>query len=196
MAASPDRMAPRSGRGVALTPHPLTPTDVVQAIEARLHRYRGGALAVKYTLTGHLERVRIPEPRPPRVADGLWQHTCCELFVRRAGAAAYHEFNFAPSAEWAGYTFEDYRKGARLLDASFDPRIVARVGPDLLELEAVIALDRLSPLLAHAPLAVSITAIVEDRDGVLSYWALEHPADRPDFHHRDAFVLELDEIRN
>jgi hypothetical protein len=189
-------MPERGGSSIALTPHPRTPTDVVHAIEARLQRSRDGTLAVKYTLTGHLDRMRIPELRRPRVAERLWQHTCCELFVRHVGAAAYHEFNFAPSAEWAGYAFEGYRAGARVLDASLDPHVIARRGPDALELEAVVALHRLSPLLAHAALALSITAVVEDRDGVLSYWALEHPADRPDFHHHDAFVLELDEIRD
>ena len=189
-------MPPRSGRSVALTPHPRTPTDVVQAIEVHVDRRSGGALAVEYRLVGDLARMRIPEPRPPRVAERLWQHTCCELFVRRAGAAAYHEFNFAPSGEWAGYAFDDYREGARLLDASVDPQVIARREPHALELEAVIALDRLSPLLARAGLALAITAVVEDRDGVLSYWALAHPADKPDFHHRNAFVLELDEIRN
>jgi hypothetical protein len=36
---------------------------------------------------------------------------------------------------------------------------------------------------------------VEDRSGSLSYWALRHAAGKPDFHHPDAFALELDEVR-
>ena len=35
-------------------------------------------------------------------------------------------------------------------------------------------------------------AVVEETDGRLSYWALTHPAERPDFHHRDGFVLPLE----
>ena len=35
-------------------------------------------------------------------------------------------------------------------------------------------------------------AVVEETDGRLSYWALTHPAERPDFHHRDGFVLVLE----
>jgi hypothetical protein len=35
---------------------------------------------------------------------------------------------------------------------------------------------------------------VEDVDGILSYWALRHPAGKPDFHHTDAFALQLDKL--
>jgi hypothetical protein len=33
--------------------------------------------------------------------------------------------------------------------------------------------------------------VIEAADGSLSYWALRHPPGKPDFHHRDAFALEL-----
>ena len=183
-------------RTVALTPHRQTPTDAVDALEVRLRRSPDATLTLTYTLKGDLDRVRIPQPRPARVAERLWQHTCCELFVRRAGEPAYHEFNFSPSGEWAAYAFDSYRGGARLLDASLDPRIRVRREAGVLELQAVIPLDRLSPLHARSALALSVTAVVEERGGALSYWALAHPADKPDFHHGNAFVLELDEIRN
>jgi hypothetical protein len=196
MAAPLDSMPHGTVRTVALTAHPQTPTDAVHAIEARVHRSPDGTLAVTYTLRGDLDRVRIPERRPGRVTEHLWHHTCCELFVRRAGAPAYHELNFSPSHEWAAYGFDRYREGARLLDAALDPQVTVRRSSGTLELGAVVKLDRLSPIYAHAPLAISITAVAEDCDAVLSYWALAHPADRPDFHHGSAFVLELDEIRN
>jgi hypothetical protein len=45
--------------------------------------------------------------------------------------------------------------------------------------------------LAPTPLRLAITAVIEDSQGALSYWALAHPASRPDFHHHNGFVLEL-----
>jgi hypothetical protein len=33
--------------------------------------------------------------------------------------------------------------------------------------------------------------VIEEGDGVLSYWALRHPAARPDFHHPEGFALEI-----
>jgi hypothetical protein len=41
-------------------------------------------------------------------------------------------------------------------------------------------------------LRLGLAAIVEDKARVLSYWALKHPAEKPDFHHADGFVVELD----
>jgi hypothetical protein len=38
---------------------------------------------------------------------------------------------------------------------------------------------------------LGLAAVLEDRQGRLSYWALAHLADRPDFHHPDSFILEL-----
>ena len=35
-------------------------------------------------------------------------------------------------------------------------------------------------------------AHVEAADGTLSYWALRHAAGKPDFHHPDAFALEIE----
>ena len=48
----------------------------------------------------------------------------------------------------------------------------------------------LPPLTRSIRLALS--AVVEAADGELSYWALRHPPGRPDFHHIDAFDLQLD----
>ena len=43
---------------------------------------------------------------------------------------------------------------------------------------------------AEAPVVLlGLSAVVETRDGDLSYWALHHRAGRPDFHHPDAFAL-------
>ena len=45
---------------------------------------------------------------------------------------------------------------------------------------------------APAGLRLGLAAIIEDKARVLSYWALKHPAEKPDFHHADGFVVELD----
>jgi hypothetical protein len=37
----------------------------------------------------------------------------------------------------------------------------------------------------------AITAVIEEADGTKSYWALNHPPGKPDFHHPDCFALEL-----
>jgi hypothetical protein len=169
--------------------HPLTPGAAVRRLEARVWRTDGArAVAVAFTLDGDMARIRIPEPRPPRFADDLWKHTCFEIFVRHDGAEAYDEFNFSPSGEWAAYAFERYREGRRSNEDAADPQITVRRTAGGLELDARVQLDESS---SGAMLKVGLTAVIEDIDGTLSYWALAHPAGKPDFHHADAFVIQF-----
>ena len=143
---------------------------------------------MSYVLEGEIERLRIPPPRPPRSADRLWQHTCCEIFIAREGAAGYQELNFSPSGEWAAYSFRGYREGGARGEVV--PAIEVSQGPQRLELSASI------PLEEDGKLRIALSAVVEEEDGRLSYWALRHAPGKPDFHHPDAFALELDEVRH
>ena len=142
-------------------------------------------MSLSYSLTGEIHKLRIPPPRTARIVERLWQHTCCELFVASAGEAAYHEFNFSPSGEWAAYAFTGYRSGAALCGEEFAPGISLKRSASALLLECRVRI-------AAAPrLNLGVSAVIEALDGKLSYWALRHPPGKPDFHHRDAFALEL-----
>jgi hypothetical protein len=57
-----------------------------------------------------------------------------------------------------------------------------------LELDAEIRPECLPP---GRSLRLGLSAVVEDADGVLCYWALWHPPGKPDFHPTDAFALPL-----
>jgi hypothetical protein len=174
--------------GVALVPHPATPSNAARFIVVHLRR-EPQVLALRYVLTGNLGQVRLPAPRPAARADGLWRHTCFEVFIAVDRSPAYQEFNFSPSSEWAAYALGGYRERSAPLDCDA-PRIAVRASDTELELEARIV--RAGP----GRLRLGLSAVVEDAQGVLSYWALRHPSDRPDFHHADAFALEIDEIRH
>lgn len=191
-------MPPPRVRAFTLTPHPATPSRAVRAIGGRVSPVPGGML-LSYVLEGDLERLRVPEPRPPRFADELWRHTCCEAFVARGGERGYVELNFAPSSEWAVYRFKGLRERSTFEPGvdwgALDPHVTVCRSPGKLELDAVMRLDRLVSGGA-AGLKLGISAVVEDRDGALSYWALRHPLVEPDFHHPETFALELDEVRD
>jgi hypothetical protein len=158
--------------------------DAVRGIAVRMERMPAG-LRHRYELDADLERLRVPQAGPVRPGDRLWQHTCFEIFVS-ARMPAYQEFNFSPSGERAAYAFRRYREGVPTL-AKAEALQVGR-NPKL-TLEATIPLD-------PGPARVALAAVVESTDGALSYWALRHPAGKPDFHHPDAFAFDLDEIRN
>jgi len=176
---------------VTLMRHPESRSGAVRNVGALVSREPRGALAITYSIEGDCARLRVPPPRPPRIAHGLWQHTCCECFIALKGQPGYHEFNFAPSGEWEAYAFAKYREGGPIADEELNPRIAVRSRAERLELDASIPLDRLSAMHPHASLALALSAVVEDEHGVLSWWALKHPPGKPDFHHPDAFVLEL-----
>lgn len=170
----------------ALSPHPATPCRALRAIRVSLNR-NGATLRLDYVLEGDIKNVRVPAPRPPRAADELWKHTCCELFIRHPGASAYSEFNFAPSGEWAAYRFSGYRERREPQHAS--PAIAVERSAERLELTARVAV-------ASEKLQIGLSAVIEEESGALSYWALRHAPGKPDFHHPHAFAMELDAVRH
>ncbi len=179
---------PHATRAVALAPHPATPSAAARSITVEWTRDREG-LVVRYVLDADLARVRVPRAGAVQRADGLWRHTCFEMFVAPLRSPGYQEFNFSPSGEWAAYGFSAYRQGGTPLDCPA-PRIAVRRSATELEVEAAV------PALARGTMRVGFSAVVEETDGTFSYWALRHASDKPDFHHAASFALELDEVRH
>ncbi len=145
-------------------------------------RRDGRGLALEYSLSGGVEAVRWPGAAPRARTDGLWRTTCFEVFAGRAGG--YAEYNLSPSGAWAAYGFDGYREGMTPLDHAA-PVIVARHAPGVFVLTADVRLPE------DADGRFGLCAVIETLDGAVSYWALAHPSDKPDFHHPDSFVLEL-----
>ena len=171
-----------------LVPHPVTRDIAVSAIEVALDTRSG--LALRYRLACEPAALKVPAAAAGNRRDGLWQHTCCELFVADARGAGYREFNFSPSGEWAAYRFDAYREGMRALDI-VTPRIVTRAVADGIVVEASLGADAFDAA-PGSTVRIALCCVTETRDGSLGYWALAHPGERPDFHHADGFALELE----
>ena len=171
--------------------HPSTRPKTVRAIVALLRRSPSAELQMTFRLDGDIPRIRVSSPGVPRFATQLWRHTCFEAFIAMEGQPAYHEFNLAPSGEWAVYAFRGYRDGGPLADEMMRPHIAVRSTGSRLELDAVVRLDSLSATHPRASLRVGLSAVIEASDG-LSYWALRHRADKPDFHDAEGFALLLE----
>src|SRR5258708_38978411 len=176
---------------IDLTCHPSIRAEAVRSIKVLVRRSASAELQMTFRLDGDIPRILISPPAVSRFATELWRHTCFEAFIAVEGQAGYHEFNFAPSGEWTVYAFRSYRDGGTDADMTMRPDIVVRSTSSRLELDAVVRLDSLSAIHVDASLRIGVSAVIEASDG-LSYWALRHPADRPDFHDADGFVLLLD----
>ncbi len=171
-----------------LTCHPVTGCQAVHTVTVALGWQQDGVLALTYTLTGDCTCLRIPPLQPQAQGDGLWQHTCFEAFIAAKDSLAYWEFNFSPSSEWAVYHFRGYRDRAPDGDIDTVPKVIVSQTDVHLQLDTRICLP---PLFMRQPLRLALSAVIEDANGKLSYWALKHPPGKPDFHHPDAFTLEL-----
>lgn len=165
---------------VPLIPHATTPGGgLTLEVETRP---AGDVLALEYRLAGPVETVLWPPPAPRRHTDDLWRTTCFEAFVETADG--YAEINLSASGAWAAYSFDSYRRGMRPLETPA-PFIVTRHAPGVFALTVDLTL----PTGASGRLGLS--AVVQGLDGAVSYWALAHPSDKPDFHHPDSFALSL-----
>ena len=192
---------------LSLSCHPALPDPAIAAVTVVVARAGDGGLTLRYRIdapasdAGAVALV-VPEPLPadaPNAAstDGLWQTTCCEIFLARRGDPAYREFNFSPSGAWAAYAFHAprQREASPVGEDGWPapPAISVERGADVFVLDAVLRPADLPP--GTAPLDVGLSVVLETRrtDGRrhCSYWALRHPSAQPDFHDRAAFALTL-----
>ena len=184
-----------------LTCHLSTPCAAIHQFAVRVWR-DGGKLALQYRLDGDINALEIPPTSPSHRTDGLWQTTCCELFIKgvlqtdsvlkkqSVLVGGYYEFNFSPSTAWAAYAFSAYRQGMVSADLVEPVKIAVRQTAARLELDAVVNVDGLA-LPNTGKLHLGLSAVVQQQSGAITYWAFAHPEGKPDFHHLDGFVCEL-----
>ena len=175
----------------ALRLHPDSRCAAVTRIEVDVTRPRAGTLVLSYVVSGRIGDLRLPAVTASARADELWRHTCFEAFVRASLGEAYYEFNFAPSSQWAAYRFDRYRSGMRVAAEIGAPRIEVQSAAGRYTLQVALELDELSGLPRNTGWRLGLAAVIEETNGNKSYWALAHPAGKPDFHHADGFAYEL-----
>ena len=172
-----------------LVPHPDHPPGAVRSVSVHVGRLNHG-YRLYYFLAGDIDRIVVPQPaRKPERTDDLWQSTVFEAFIKGEGharAAPYCEFNFAPSGDWAAYAFDHYRGGRRSTPTVIDIR-TDRLA-NLLTVEAQLHAD------FSKASRLGLSAVVEEKDGTKSYWALAHPPGKPDFHDDTCFAMRLADI--
>jgi hypothetical protein len=173
-----------------LVPHPSTPPSEPFKVWVNVeHIASFGAVATTnmwFGVGAPAKRFVIPSVLEPERADGLWQATCFEAFLRERDEEAYREWNFAPSGQWAAYDFAGYREGMTVAEVASAPYIRVEDNFTWWALGATIAVD------AQPQWELGLAAVLEESDGTKSYWALAHPdGDKPDFHDPVCFAAHL-----
>ena len=173
-----------------LVPHPSTPTSappfkVWATVELSASFALMATANIWFAVEAPVSRFVMPDAEEPKRADGLWKTTCCEAFLRETGTKAYREWNFAPSGRWAVYDFQTYREGMSKPDVEAPPYVRVEDNLTWWTLGATSAVE------SGKSREMNLTTVLEEQDGAKSYWALAHPAEKPDFHAPDCFIGKL-----
>jgi hypothetical protein len=173
-----------------LVPHPATPpADPSFKIWANVdHAASLAAVAttnIWFGVGAPASRFVIPETHEPQRTDELWKATCFEAFLRPLAQAGYTEWNFAPSGNWAAYDFASYRDGMAEADVGQPPYVRMEDNLTWWTVGATIAVP------ADVNWELGLSAVIEEKDGTKSYWALAHPGEKPDFHDPGCFAARL-----
>jgi len=175
----------------ALKLHPDSRCVAATRIEVEIARTHPASLVLHYFVTGKIGDLRMPPVTAPARAHELWRHACFEAFVRAPPSAAYYEFNFAPSMQWAAYRFSAYRRGMSVAKEVSAPRMEVQSSDEFYKLQASLELDEMSSLQSDTVWRIGLSAVIEETSGRKSFWALAHPSGKPNFHHSDCFAYEL-----
>ena len=174
---------------LTLLPHPATPPSrpikVWVTVELAASFGAMATLNLWFGIGAPMDRFVVPDAGEPRRADELWTTTCFEAFLREEGEVAYREWNFAPSNAWAAYDLESYREGRHDATVAQPPYIRVEDNLTWWALGATIAVE------SRREWSLGLAAILEERDGTKSYWALAHPAGEPDFHDPGCFAARV-----
>ena len=146
-------------------------------------------VTLRYRVYGDIAALVIPPPAQPVRTGELWKSTCFELFVRSGTAGSYCEFNFSPSTQWAAYGFRGYREGMAPAPVEREPIISYAEPVESFDLHVSL------PIRLPRSGRLGLSAIVEEKGGHKSYWALAHPPGDPDFHDPACFALQLPATR-
>ena len=179
---SPDAATPGAGPVGRLLATMFAPPEGGAVFEFHLEDSRLGKLAIP---------APVPEAQRSSTVDGLWQHTCFEVFLGVPGEPQYREYNFSPSGQWAVYGFRAWRERDEDFAPAAAPDITCTQEDRTLVLEAYLPPELLPTVPAGTDLQVNLSAVIERKDGQLEHWTLRHVAAQPDFHARDTFVLTL-----
>ncbi len=153
---------------------------------------RGSDLQVFYQMTGDVAAIALPDfesldSASPERRMGLWEMTCFEFFFAVPGQAGYWEVNLSPAGHWNVFRLDAYRSGLR--EEERIAGLPVRFDRSGFSLETVLDLNGLG--IGDCEIELSVTAVIAERSGAVSYWALCHAGAEADFHLRDSFVMAL-----
>lgn len=147
------------------------------------------AIDICFNLHGDLANILFDPPvENHQRTDNLWQRTCFELFVKNDNDPNYWEYNLSPSGNWAIYGFSNYRQGKFDELSIANPVITTNGETHQFTLNCQLPLPA---ALTGKNLKIGLSAVVQDKNGDIYYYALEHTRKQADFHAAESFTLTI-----
>lgn len=163
----------------------LSGIDITGSIERS-----SNILAVSFSLIGDISKIMLPTPSTlPERRSEIWKETCFEIFIGLKNSNNYWEFNLSPARHWNVYLFSSYREGMQEEPAFTSLPFNVSINSETLLLSLEFDLDKIN--LTDKKINAGISAVIKHSDSRMTYWALTHAGERPDFHKRDRFIIEL-----
>ena len=173
-----------------LTPFDPLPVDFNLTVGGHISRPNAETIQIHYQLSGDLNAVVIPQRlNPPVRRDELWTTTCLELFIGAKESTPYWEFNLSPNGDWNIYRLSAYRSNLTP-DLAYQ-NLASAIHSKASQFELNVVCPIPADLKTSPKLDVAICAVIQFKQGPISYWALNHGGAEADFHRRDGFVLSL-----
>lgn len=167
-----------------LVSHESFAPEEVRSIGVRWCELADGRLMLRFRVDG-CGSLAVPEFRGLGRGDDLWKTTCFELFLYD-GEGRYRELNFSPSQQWAAYRFAGYRGNREDFEPVTAPEIHSDRGLSIFTLTAFVSCKELAGAQSAA-----VSAVIDEGNGQLSYWALAHNGPQPDFHDPACFRIPV-----
>lgn len=136
-------------------------------------------ISLEFTLTGDIKNISLPGFKTLDRKIGLWESTCFELFLL-SNDMSYYEFNFSPDGNWNCFYFD--KKGDPLEESKCD-LIDFKTSTEASTYKLSIEIDLCSMkqnFTKNSDFKFNLASVLDS--GELSYWALDHGQEKPNFH--------------
>ncbi len=150
-------------------------------------------LTLTFDITGSVQSIQWPKRKLDQARqDNLWKNTCFEFFLKDKKTSIYWEFNFSPDQYFNCYQFDDYRENMQTERRIEQHHSKFEVTADhTAHFSSTVNLKKLIAECSLSTIEIGISCVIQSRDDMISFFALNHCSKQPDFHNKDSFVITM-----
>jgi hypothetical protein len=148
----------------------------------------GSNVEVEFSLKGDIKDIYLPSPsQEKRRVIGLWESSCFELFIHNKNTTTYYEFNFSSEGHWNCFYFPTPKTPLKQSPNFEEIDCATSLKDQSFTLKAVVNLYNFHPgFWEKESMSFGLSSVIEKHKS-LSYWAISHCDEKPNFHNVESF---------